>query len=117
MLSQPGMHVQDPYVCQITIGPDENQNQPSHPKCLHLQDTTMVRTGYANPNHSCQRNWLTGLLCSGGAQQTGLGQFSEREMFKILGGSTNSSFQAVLSKLQNTHDSSLRKSSGTFTLE
>eukprot|EP00957_Ditylum_brightwellii_P130592 9961680-Ditylum_brightwellii.AAC.1 len=77
----------------------------------------MVRTGYANPNHSCQQNWFTGLFCSGGAEQTGLGQFPEREMLKILGGSTNSIFQAVLSKLQNTHNSLLGESSGTFTLE
>eukprot|EP00957_Ditylum_brightwellii_P128119 9771821-Ditylum_brightwellii.AAC.1 len=77
----------------------------------------MVWTGYANSNHSCQQNWLTGLFCSGGSEQAGLGQFPERVMLKILGGSTNSSFQDVLSKLQKTHKSSLGESSGTFTLE
>eukprot|EP00957_Ditylum_brightwellii_P090740 6910607-Ditylum_brightwellii.AAC.1 len=63
----------------------------------------MVWTCYANSNHSCGQNWLTGLLCSGGAVQAGLGQFHERALLKILGGSTNSSFQDVLSKLQKTH--------------
>eukprot|EP00957_Ditylum_brightwellii_P100445 7656471-Ditylum_brightwellii.AAC.1 len=63
----------------------------------------MVWTRYSNSNHSCQQIWLTGLLCSGGAEQAGLGQFPERALLKILGGSTNSSFQDILFKLQKTH--------------
>eukprot|EP00957_Ditylum_brightwellii_P003743 284468-Ditylum_brightwellii.AAC.1 len=63
----------------------------------------MVWTCYTNSNHSCQQNWLTGLLCSGGAEQAGLGQFPERVLLKNLGCSTDSSFQDILSKLQKTH--------------